>query len=75
MSKQSPKSPKKRKAEKLQDSGAEVKEKDYLFSTEDLTEIEKRRLNHKRILRDAEEDERKSTCHMEEEKTRKVRHT
>lgn len=77
MSKQSHRDLKKREAEKLKDSKAEVKEEAYLFSTEELTESEKRGLNNKRTIRDVdvakEEDERKRRCHMAEEKTRKVR--
>lgn len=77
MSKRSHRDVKKRGAEKLEYSGAEVKEEAYLFSTEELTESEKRGLNNKRTIRDVdldkEEDERKKRCHMAEEKTRKVR--
>lgn len=77
LSKQPHKNLKKNEAEKLEESEAEMKEEDYLFSTEELTESEKRGLNYKRTLRDVdvaeEEDERKTRFHMVEDKTRKVR--
>lgn len=69
----------KREAEPLEDSEAERREEDHLFSTEELTEIEKRRLKHKRFHRDVDaaksEDERTGRCCVVEEKTRKVGHT
>lgn len=55
----------------------EEKEEDYLFTTEELTEAEKRGLTYKRTVTDVDvakgEDERRNRCHMGEEKSRKVR--
>lgn len=68
---------KKKEAEKLEESEAEMKEEGYLFSTEELTESEKRGLNYKRTHSAVdvakEEDERKKRFHMAEDNTRKVR--
>lgn len=74
---------KKREAEKLEDLEAEIKDEEYLFSTEDLTEREQKELLYKRTLRDLakdykkagakEEEERKNRYYMPEEKRTKVR--
>lgn len=74
---------KKREAEKLEDLEAEIKDEEYLFSTEELTERERKELLYKRTLRDLakdykkagakEEEERKNRYYMPEEKRRKVR--
>lgn len=76
---------KKREAEKLEDLEAEIKDEEYLFSTEELTEREKKELLYKRTLRDLakdykkagakEEEERKNRYYMPEERRRKVRKT
>ncbi|TWW60894.1 hypothetical protein D4764_05G0009840 [Takifugu flavidus] len=83
MSKYPKKDLKKKEAEKMEVSEAEIKGEDYryLFSTEELTESEKRQLN-KRTVRELakdstkaaakEDEERKNRCHMPEEKIRKV---
>lgn len=77
LSQQSQRDPKRTEAEKTEDPEAEMKEEDYLFSTEELTESEKRRLNQKNTNRDVdvakEEDEWKNRCHTAEEQTREVR--
>lgn len=74
---------KKREEEKLEDLEAEIKDDEYLFSTEELTEREKRELDYKRNLRDLakeykkagakEQEERKNRYYMPEEKRKKVR--
>lgn len=74
---------KKREAEKLEDLEAEIKDEEYLFSTEELTERERKELLYKRTLRDLakdykkagakEEEERKNRYYMPEEKRSKVR--
>lgn len=74
---------KKREAEKLEDLEAEIKDEEYLFSTEELTERESKELLYKRTLRDLakdykkagakEEEERKNRYYMPEEIRRKVR--
>lgn len=74
---------KKREAEKLEDLEAEIKDEEYLFSTEELTERERKELLYKRTLRDLakdykkagakEEEERKNRYYMPEENRRKVR--
>lgn len=74
---------KKREEEKLEDLEAEIKDDEYLFSTEELTEREKRELDYKRNLRDLakeykkagakEQEERKNRYYMPEEKRNKVR--
>lgn len=76
---------KKREAEKLEDLEAEIKDEEYLFSTEELTEREQKELLYKRTLRDLakdykkagakEEEERKNRYYMPEERRRKVRTT
>lgn len=76
---------KKREAEKLEDLEAEIKDEEYLFSTEELTERERKELLYKRTLRDLakdykkagakEEEERKNRYYIPEEKRRKVRVT
>uniref|UniRef100_A0A8C7Y606 RNA helicase n=1 Tax=Oryzias sinensis TaxID=183150 RepID=A0A8C7Y606_9TELE len=72
----------KREAEKLEDLEAEIKDEEYFFSLDELTERERRDLEHKRILRDLaqdykkagarEQEERKNRYYMPEEKRRKV---
>lgn len=73
---------KKREAEKLEDLEAEINDDEYLFSTDDLTEREKKELEYKRTLRDLakdykkagakEQEERKNRYYMPEEKRSKV---
>lgn len=73
---------KKRETEKLEDLEAEIKDDEYLFSTEELTEREKKDLDYKRTLRDLakdykkagakEQEERKNRYYMPEEKRSKV---
>lgn len=73
---------KKREAEKLEDLEAEIKDEEYLFASEELTEREKKELLYKRTLRDLakdykkagakEEEERKNRYYMPEERRRKV---
>ncbi|KAI3361314.1 hypothetical protein L3Q82_013498, partial [Scortum barcoo] len=72
---------KKREAEKLDDLEAEIRDEENLFSTDELTEREKRDLEYKRTLRDLakdykkagarEQEERKNRYYMPEEKRRK----
>ncbi|XP_038566663.1 pre-mRNA-splicing factor ATP-dependent RNA helicase DHX16 [Micropterus salmoides] len=72
---------KKREEEKLEDLEAEIKDDEYLFSTEELTEREKKELEYKRTLRDLakdykkagakEQEERKNRYYMPEEKRSK----
>lgn len=74
---------KKREEEKLEDLEAEIKDEEYFFSLDELTERERRDLEHKRILRDLakdykkagakEQEERKNRYYMPEEKRRKVK--
>lgn len=73
---------KKRESEKLEDLEAEIKDDEYLFHTEELTEREKKELEYKRTLRDLakdyksagikEHEERKNRYYMPEEKRSKV---
>lgn len=73
---------KKREEEKLEDLEAEIVDDEYLFSTDDLTEREKKELEYKRTLRDLakdykkagakEQEERKNRYYMPEEKRSKV---
>lgn len=73
---------KKREAEKLEDLEAEIKDEEYLFSTDELTERESKELEYKRKLRDLaseykkagakEHEERKNRYYMPEEKRNKV---
>nr|XP_046255997.1 pre-mRNA-splicing factor ATP-dependent RNA helicase DHX16 [Scatophagus argus] len=72
---------KKRESEKLEDLEAEIKDEEYLFSTDEMTEREKKELEYKRTLRDLakdykkagakEQDERKNRYYMPEEKRSK----
>ncbi|TKS82481.1 putative pre-mRNA-splicing factor ATP-dependent RNA helicase DHX16 [Collichthys lucidus] len=72
---------KKREAEKLEDLEAEINDDEYLFSTDELTEREKKELEYKRTLRDLakdykkagakEQEERKNRYYMPEEKRSK----
>lgn len=76
---------KKREAEKLEDLEAEIIDDEYLFSTEELTERERKELEYKRTLRDLakdykkagakEHDERKNRYYMPEETRKKVGQT
>lgn len=73
---------KKRETEKMEDLEADIKDDEYLFSTEELTEREKKDLDYKRTLRDLakdykkagakEQEERKNRYYMPEEKRSKV---
>uniref|UniRef100_A0A8C8CLE0 Helicase ATP-binding domain-containing protein n=1 Tax=Oncorhynchus tshawytscha TaxID=74940 RepID=A0A8C8CLE0_ONCTS len=68
----------KREAEKLEDLEAEIADEEYLFSTDALTERERKELEYKRNLRDLakdykkagakEKEERKNRYYMPEEK-------
>lgn len=58
----------KREAEKLEDLEAEIKDDEYLFSTEELTEREKKELEYKRTLRDLAKDYKKAGAHEKEER-------
>ncbi|XP_072249637.1 pre-mRNA-splicing factor ATP-dependent RNA helicase DHX16 [Leuresthes tenuis] len=72
---------KKREAEKMEDLEAEIIDDEYLFTSEELTEREKKDLEYKRTLRDLakeykkagakEQEERKNRYYMPEEKRRK----
>ncbi|XP_070768511.1 pre-mRNA-splicing factor ATP-dependent RNA helicase DHX16 [Enoplosus armatus] len=72
---------KKREEEKLEDLDAEINDDEYLFSTDELTEREKKELEYKRTLRDLakdykkagakEQEERKNRYYIPEEKRRK----
>ncbi|KAM4601428.1 pre-mRNA-splicing factor ATP-dependent RNA helicase DHX16 isoform 2-T2 [Polymixia lowei] len=71
----------KRESEKLEDLEAEIADDEYLFSTDELTEREKKDLEYKRTLRDLakdykkagakEKEERKNRYYMPEEKRSK----
>ncbi|XP_060937300.1 pre-mRNA-splicing factor ATP-dependent RNA helicase DHX16 [Limanda limanda] len=72
---------KKRESEKLEDLEAEIIDDEYLFSTDELTQREKKELEYKRTLRDLakdykragakEHEERKNRYYMPEEKRSK----
>uniref|UniRef100_A0A3Q3FST6 Pre-mRNA-splicing factor ATP-dependent RNA helicase DHX16 n=1 Tax=Labrus bergylta TaxID=56723 RepID=A0A3Q3FST6_9LABR len=72
---------KKREEEKLEDLEAEIRDDEYLFSTDELTAREKKELEYKRTLRDLakdykkagakEQDERKNRYYMPEERRSK----
>uniref|UniRef100_A0A665U372 Pre-mRNA-splicing factor ATP-dependent RNA helicase DHX16 n=1 Tax=Echeneis naucrates TaxID=173247 RepID=A0A665U372_ECHNA len=72
---------KKREEEKLEDLDAEIIDEEYLFSTDELTERERKELEYKRTLRDLakdykkagakEQEERKNRYYMPEEKRSK----
>nr|XP_055053012.1 pre-mRNA-splicing factor ATP-dependent RNA helicase DHX16 isoform X1 [Misgurnus anguillicaudatus] len=72
----------KREQEKLEDLEEEIKDEEYLFSTENLTEAEKKDLDYKRKIRDLardykkagvkEKEERKNRYYMPEEKRSKT---
>ncbi|XP_068179262.1 pre-mRNA-splicing factor ATP-dependent RNA helicase DHX16 [Antennarius striatus] len=72
---------KKREEEKLEDLEAEIRDDEYLFSTEELTDRERKELEYKRTLRDLakdyktagakEQEERKNRYYMPEEKRSK----
>ncbi|XP_030250700.1 pre-mRNA-splicing factor ATP-dependent RNA helicase DHX16 isoform X1 [Sparus aurata] len=72
---------KKRESEKLEDLEAEIHDDEYLFSTDELTERERKELEYKRTLRDLakdykkagakEQEERKNRYYMPEEKRSK----
>lgn len=69
----------------MEDLEAEIKDEEYLFSAEELTEREQKELLYKRTLRDLakdykkagakEEEERKNRYYMPEESRMKVRMT
>ncbi|XP_010904012.2 pre-mRNA-splicing factor ATP-dependent RNA helicase DHX16 [Esox lucius] len=71
----------KREAEKLEDLEAEIADEEYLFSTDALTERERKELEYKRKIRDLakdykkagakEKEERKNRYYMPEEKRSK----
>uniref|UniRef100_A0A665U302 Pre-mRNA-splicing factor ATP-dependent RNA helicase DHX16 n=1 Tax=Echeneis naucrates TaxID=173247 RepID=A0A665U302_ECHNA len=73
---------KKREEEKLEDLDAEIIDEEYLFSTDELTERERKELEYKRTLRDLakdykkagakEQEERKNRYYMPEEKRIKL---
>ncbi|XP_048117173.1 pre-mRNA-splicing factor ATP-dependent RNA helicase DHX16 [Alosa alosa] len=72
---------KKREAEKLEDLEAEIADEEYLFSSDNLSERERKELDYKRTVRDLardykkagakEKDERKNRYYMPEENRRK----
>ncbi|KAM6994732.1 pre-mRNA-splicing factor ATP-dependent RNA helicase DHX16 isoform 1-T1 [Tautogolabrus adspersus] len=72
---------KKREEEKLEDLEAEIRDDEYLFSTDELNAREKKELEYKRTLRDLakdykkagakEQDERKNRYYMPEERRSK----
>lgn len=72
----------KREQEKLEDLEAEIVDEEYLFSTENLTDRERKDLDYKRKVRDLaqeykkagakEQEERKNRYYMPEEKRNKV---
>ncbi|KAK7907501.1 hypothetical protein WMY93_016113 [Mugilogobius chulae] len=72
---------KKREEEKLEDLEAEIKDEEYLFASDNLTERERKDLDYKRTLRDLakeyktagakEQEERKNRYYMPEEKRSK----
>lgn len=74
---------KKREAEKLEDLEAEIADEEYLFSSDNLTERERKELEYKRTVRDLakdykkagakEKEERKNRYYMPEETRMKVR--
>lgn len=74
---------KKREAEKLEDLEAEIIDEEYLFTTDHMTEREKKELQYKRTLLDLakdykkagakEQEERKNRYYMPEERRSKVR--
>ncbi|XP_059194859.1 pre-mRNA-splicing factor ATP-dependent RNA helicase DHX16 [Centropristis striata] len=59
---------KKREAEKLEDLEAEIKDDEYLFHTEELTEREQKELEYKRTLRDLAQDYKKAGAKEQEER-------
>ncbi|KAG7216551.1 hypothetical protein INR49_002038 [Caranx melampygus] len=59
---------KKREAEKLEDLEAEIIDDEYLFSTDELTEREKKELEYKRTLRDLAKDYKKAGAKEQEER-------
>lgn len=71
----------KREQEKLEDLEAEIKDEEYLFSTQNLTDRERKDLEYKRTIRDMakeykkagakEQEERKNRYYMPEEKRNK----
>lgn len=72
----------KREQEKLEDLEAEIADEEYLFSTQKLTDKERKDLEYKRQIRDLardykkagakEQEERKNRYYMPEEKRNKV---
>ncbi|KAM9851677.1 pre-mRNA-splicing factor ATP-dependent RNA helicase DHX16 [Aulostomus maculatus] len=59
---------KKRESEKLEDLEAEIIDEEYLFSTDELTEREKKELEYKRTLRDLAKDYKKAGAKEHEER-------
>lgn len=57
-----------RAKEKLEDLEAEIKDEEYLFSPEELTEREKKELEYKRTLRDLAKDYKKAGAKEQEER-------
>ncbi len=72
----------KREQEKIDDLEAEIKDEEFLFSTQKLTDKEKKHLDYKRQVRDLaqdykkagakEKEERKNRYYMPEETRNKV---
>lgn len=59
---------KKREAEKLEDLEAEILDEEYLFSSAELTEREKKNLEYKRTVRDLAKDYKKAGAKEQEER-------
>ncbi|XP_042280465.1 pre-mRNA-splicing factor ATP-dependent RNA helicase DHX16 [Thunnus maccoyii] len=59
---------KKREAEKLEDLEAEIADEEYLFTTDELTERERKELDYKRTLRDLAKDYKKAGAKEHEER-------
>lgn len=59
---------KKREAEKLEDLEAEIADEEYLFTTDELTERERKELEYKRTLRDLAKDYKKAGAKEHEER-------
>lgn len=59
---------KKREAEKLEDLEAEIADEEYLFSTDHLSERERKELDYKRTVRDLAKDYKKAGAREKEER-------
>ncbi|XP_063055878.1 pre-mRNA-splicing factor ATP-dependent RNA helicase DHX16 [Engraulis encrasicolus] len=59
---------KKREAEKLEDLEAEIADEEYLFSSDNLTERERKELEYKRTVRDLAKDYKKAGAKEKEER-------